>query len=474
MVRVISVDQSVQDFADEALLKARRDVEIGLVIGRNVSGKDYVLQVVRTPLQDGEPPVSMANKGGAVDGKKGKGGQQAQCVFDTEWIIEHAVQLRRILPGGLHVLGIYILCSEVSFQASHSAVGTLLTNLAQEFPDQSTLFDLFAININVSSGQISVKESIKGSLRPCEVRIAPVAAGITTMRCVHNISLKLNLVDSNQQLHKAIHRSIRWEKENRLNKAYPAICGQLPSLEKQVIDIYQENSIQESEPLLVDFLFSFGNHHSGLHAIGVGEDIAAADAKSSGNYTRCASLEISGSIDCRAYVHKREKMASAVEALKKDIENTLVARLDVLVEAAEMAMESLEGTHSIEAKNNNGSNLRHPLLIELKDSNTYSTQFPRRAFISWKNRSGCYCEYLVGDEGKTEALQRLRELVDIEKIDMESFETNEKEGLNPRDLSHRKPSNVIDLLQANGKLLLFLGATVIAIIAILLAATTQF
>lgn len=75
--------------------------QIGVLVGRAATGKDFVLQLVTCPGQEGSAPItakeSTAQKAGGV---KGKAQQAAALTLDADWIVEHAAQVSRLLPGG--------------------------------------------------------------------------------------------------------------------------------------------------------------------------------------------------------------------------------------------------------------------------------------------------------------------------------------------------------------------------------------
>ena len=73
-----------------------------MVVGRSAAGRDMVLQLVSCPDQDGEAPVVLVD---AAPAKKAGGGAKAKAAgggleLSREWVVEHAAQVSRLLPGG--------------------------------------------------------------------------------------------------------------------------------------------------------------------------------------------------------------------------------------------------------------------------------------------------------------------------------------------------------------------------------------
>ncbi|KAL4552785.1 hypothetical protein Ndes2526B_g02694 [Nannochloris sp. 'desiccata'] len=71
MVRTVQVDEAVQQYADQRMLK-RAEAEVGILIGRTTAGKDFLLQLVHTPDQDGEAPIQIASGGNNSSSSKQK------------------------------------------------------------------------------------------------------------------------------------------------------------------------------------------------------------------------------------------------------------------------------------------------------------------------------------------------------------------------------------------------------------------
>lgn len=72
---------------------------MGLVVGRpQPRGEDILLALIPTPNSDVGPAVQQEGKD--------------QITFDTDWLVEHALQLSSVLIGGALVGG---PCLELSF-----------------------------------------------------------------------------------------------------------------------------------------------------------------------------------------------------------------------------------------------------------------------------------------------------------------------------------------------------------------------
>jgi hypothetical protein len=169
-------------------------------------------------------------------------------------------------------------------------------------------------------------------------------------------------------------------------------------------------------------------------AAGAGARGAAPGADGRGRYERAGALALSGVLDCRAWVHRREPVAAAVEAIKADVARSLRARLAVLVEAAEAAEAAAADLHADATRRGPGEGQphqavapppTHPLLRRAAAAAGFAPRLPRRAVARWAGGGGAYCDYLVDGEGAEEALARLAELVGASAVDAAAFECEE-------------------------------------------------
>ena len=468
MVRIISADQSVQDFADGILLQHRNDPEVGLIVGRHVAGKDYVLQVVRTPHQVDEAPIKELKSSMSNAKKKGSGAasRPSQIALDQDWIIEHATQMNRIMAGGLKILGVYVISSSSAFQSSHGVMVNLLREVYRELPPISGSFVPFVITFDVATSQISAREVDGGALRPCEIKIAPVLSAMMMIGCHYDLFLRINLCNQRQQVHNSIRSAIRWEKSHVLDPSQFLVNGRLVPSDKIVMDVAKDGA-SVGDMVSVEWLFPLG--HDSAPSMVLGNDERSKADLDKGESIHYAVLELRGQLDCRAYVHKREKISSAVQALKDDIQDSLLARLDVIVEAAEMVMESLQDTQPPAAIGGSTESKRcHPLLLRVSESGPYTMRLPRRAFVGWKNGMGCYCDYLISGEGAKEAMQRLNELVGDDKVDPAAFVCLESEACDT-DHSQSRTADGKSIFALDARLLSIVGALLIVVLALLLA-----
>lgn len=95
MGRTYIVEETVGQYLSSINLQGKPFVS-GLLIGQCSSQKDYVILATRTPPKE-EQNDNLKHPKSKLDN------------LDEEWATEHANQVSRMLPGGLVVLGVFII-----------------------------------------------------------------------------------------------------------------------------------------------------------------------------------------------------------------------------------------------------------------------------------------------------------------------------------------------------------------------------
>ncbi|XP_035771546.1 protein odr-4 homolog [Neolamprologus brichardi] len=89
MGRGYIVQDDVEGYLSK-LCEQKADPVTGLLIGQSSTQRDYVVMAIRTP-------------------QKEESAAAARNSVDKEWVTEHARQVSRMLPGGLSVVGVFII-----------------------------------------------------------------------------------------------------------------------------------------------------------------------------------------------------------------------------------------------------------------------------------------------------------------------------------------------------------------------------
>ncbi len=424
-------------------------LQVGILIGRTTTGKDFLLQLVCSPDQDGEAPIQIITSGTSSSSKsqKSSSGNKGtssssggKLTLDEEWIVEHAAQAARTLPGGLDILGIYILCDDKTFQSGQGVILNALKKVNQEISSPaasatgSAAAPLLALHIDSITAKIAAREVSGASLRMCEVKPSSLVANMVEVQCQYRVDLKVNLVGGKQRLHDAIKDAVAWQSEHRVKASIAVIDNKIPDTSQQIVDVLKNGG----SSLSMELLTPISTPPATLAAVGAnGTDLPPSATTGKGEYQRQAEFALAGELDCRAFVHKREPLSAAIEAIKGDVERTLLTRMDILVEAAQMATDEAQARFdaatardlkSGKPPSTQGAQApKHPLLLRVAGVDAYKPTFPRRAFLKWKQSSCCsFCDYIVEGEGMSEAVQRVQELMGADSVDPSTFQCEEK------------------------------------------------
>ncbi|PRW61426.1 odr-4-like protein [Chlorella sorokiniana] len=427
MVRNVQADAAIQQYA-ERCVQERRAAEVGALVGRVAPGKDLVLQVLRAPDRDGAAPLTVsASASSAPAGKKGKAGGKAGgggggLQLDDEWVVEHAAMIERLLPGGLDVVGLYVLCSGAAFAGATSQLAALADAAAKEL--SSRLPSLLLLHIDSVSGALTLREAAFG-LRPAELKVAPLADQMVQLQSRHTLDLRLPVCDSAQEL-QAAFQSACDAAAARLRGALGLVAGHLATPDCQLADLDGVPPAGATAAAPVELLLqppsSLAFCTAGGGKAGSGLQRGRAEESSAG------SVALRGVLDCRACVHRREPAAAAVDAVAADVRRSLQARLDALLDAAEQQQEAAEAEAAAAAAAAAGSGgkagapassapaLAHPLFSAARSSKkAVDVTLPRRAFVGAAAAGGIpFCDYLFEGESMQALRGRLQMLLPVE------------------------------------------------------------
>lgn len=400
------------------------------------SEKDFVLQLIPTPEEEeGVPTVHIKQLSGSTNdsgkAKKPPSGRQKgpSCAVrvDNEWVTEHACQLARILPGGLSVLGIYLYCKSEEFKSFQTSCISLLHDINREVNVVKSHGKAnVVVHVDAVKAVMSAREMDGGNtLKPCELKNSSLLTDMIEIQCSYPLDVQLDITNDGQILNECIQDVISWEIDHRVKPSVPLLMGKVPSNQQQIYDVMKHEGFSHVPfELLVPF------ETCGPMSLPDGIKAETRDSMCGGYQSR-GKINLSGLIECRAYVYKREQITAALEAIKEDVELSLRARLEILVEAAEMATEAMEEENSSQNLRNksNGEtrkSRKHPMLETAGNIGSYTPHMPRRAFLKWRQGPCSYCDYVVEGDGVTEALHRMKEIVGPGKVDATTFQCKEE------------------------------------------------
>ncbi|XP_048117028.1 protein odr-4 homolog [Alosa alosa] len=341
----------------------------GLLIGQSSPQRDYVVLPTKTPQRGTE------SSSGALDD------------VDIEWVTEHAKQVSRMLPGGLSVLGVFMI---VLPELSKEAMNTLrkLVFAVDKYLTKGTLWDgtdedvteRVALQICSKTRKVVCKtfdvKDPKSSAKPADWKYqSGVSSSWPVVTCSVRLDLRLPVLDrSSEEKHKSIKEGLqRWAK--RIIASTCLINGKVMAPEAELVAGQKRNPKLGQQKFQAQVLLPPMETQL--------ESSVCVAAQPS------PSVVIRGQVSCRAYVHSNKpKAGQAMEAIKRDIVNTVSCRVDMLFD--DLYMDQAEDRGAAEGQQ----------------------CLPLRVFAPVPEAGFCVCDYMFPDESVAEVAEHLQEMLD--------------------------------------------------------------
>ncbi|XP_071607195.1 protein odr-4 homolog isoform X3 [Heliangelus exortis] len=329
MGRTYFVEESIGQYLSDLSTQPKPYVT-GLLIGQCSPQRDYVIRAVRTPPKEEQKEDSISSP--------------RLASVDEEWITTHASQVSRMLPGGILVLGVFIIATP---ELSKDTQNTLR----------------------------------RSSAKPADWKYqSALSASWSTLYCTVNVNIHIPLLTTspNHDLEKNTKNGLnRWSKQ--IEDGVFLINGQVKGDDAELLEGQKklrgntQPSPQFSDVKVLTQLSQGSSHRS-----------TATVQVCSG------SINLKGAVKCRAYIHNNKpKVKEAIQALKRDIINTLSDRCEILFE--DMIIN--EGPHK--------KNLEKEYHV-----------LPQRLFVPVAGSSVMLSDYKFGDEATGEIQERFVEMLD--------------------------------------------------------------
>lgn len=391
MGRTYIVDETVGQYLSNINLQGKPFVS-GLLIGQCSSQKDYVILATRTPPKE-EQNENLKHPKTKLDN------------LDEEWAAEHAHQVSRMLPGGLLVLGVFIIATlelandfqnalrRLIYAVEKSMNRKRLWNFTEEEISERVILHICSSKKKISCRTYDVHDP-KSSARPADWKYQNgLSTSWLSLECtVHiDIHIPLSTTSVSYTLEKNTKNGLtRWAKQ--IENAIYFINGQVKD---------------EDSDLLEGQKKSRGNAQATSHSLDVRvltQLLLNSDHRSTATVQICSgSINLKGDVKCRAYVHSNKpKVKDAVQAVKRDILNTVADRCEILFE--DLLLNEIP---------------------EKKDSEKEFHILPHRVFVPIPGSTVMLCDYKYGDESAEEIRDHFIEMLD-QMIQMEHLEIAEE------------------------------------------------
>ncbi|NXG62519.1 ODR4 protein, partial [Hemiprocne comata] len=377
MGRTYFVEEAIGEYLSDLSTKSRPYVT-GLLIGQCSSQRDYVIRAVRTPPKEEQ--------------REGSSAPPTLASIDEEWVTTHASQVSRMLPGGLLVLGVFIIATPELSKDSQNTLRRLIFSVEKSLtkrrlwqPAAKEVSDRAALQICAATKKVVCRsydvQDPKSSAKPADWKYqGALSASWSALACTVNVNIHIPLLATspNHDLEKNTKNGLnRWSKQ--IEESVFLINGQVKSDDAELLDGQKklrgntQSSTQFSDVKVLTQLSQGSSHRS-----------TATVQVCSG------SINLKGAVKCRAYIHNNKpKVKEAIQALKRDIINTLSDRCEILFE--DLIIN--EGPHkkSVERE-------YHVL--------------PQRLFVPVAGSSVMLSDYKFGDEAAGEIQERFAEMLD--------------------------------------------------------------
>ncbi|XP_059947115.1 protein odr-4 homolog isoform X2 [Mesoplodon densirostris] len=344
MGRTYIVEETVGQYLSNVSLQGKAFVS-GLLIGQCSSQKDYVILATRTPPKEEKDESSKHSKA-KLDN------------LDEEWATEHANQVSRMLPGGLLVLGVFIITT---------------LEMGNEF--QNTLH--------------------RSSAKPADWKYQNgLSASWLSLECTVyiNIHVPLSTTSVSYTLEKNTKNGlIHWAKQ--IENSIYLINGQIKDEDCDLLEGQKKSSRGNTQAT---------NHSFDVRVLT--QLLLNSDHRSTATVQICSgSVNLKGAVKCRAYIHSNKpKVKDAVQAMKRDILNTVADRCEILFE--DLLLNEIP---------------------EKKDSEKEFHILPHRVFVPIPGSTVMLCDYKFGDESAEEIRDHFIEMLD-HMIQIEDLEIAEE------------------------------------------------
>ncbi|KAM4720820.1 protein odr-4 homolog isoform 2-T2 [Rhinophrynus dorsalis] len=381
MGRSYYVDDAVEKYFSK-LIQQQKAYVTGLIIGQYSSQRDYVLLAAQTPHKEEQ-----------CEGLKRKPGLSKLEEIDEEWISMHASQVGRMLPGGLLVLGVFLITAPDLTKDAQSALRKLIFAVEKSSAknrlwryDDNDVSERVAIHICSGTRKITCRtfdvNDPKSTAKPADWKYQSTVLSWLTIECNMRVDVTIPLTSSSssyQEQQKSTRVGLlKWARE--MDEAVVLLNGQVKDKDGDLLEEHKKSS-------------RFVNPST--------SQIITANILTPSpliNDTRCtalvqvckSSMSIRGIVKCRGYVHSnRPKVRDAVQAIKRDILNTVSGRCEILFEDI-----------ILNGPQNESENEICPL--------------PQRVFVPISGSNLMLCDYVFGDETAEDLQNRFLEMLDQE------------------------------------------------------------
>ncbi|XP_067000266.2 protein odr-4 homolog [Anabrus simplex] len=396
MVRSVVAEENILPYLTR--LTRQEGYDIGLILGQTTENRDYVVHLARTPRTSSkgtkdDTSDSIESQTSIVEPSpiKSISDIQESCVAD------HAKHVTRMLPGGMFVLGIFVVGPGDVF-ATDGSVARLCTILARIKKTLSS--SRFLYGNSPSSEKLVLHLSSKTHRFVCKMlnpdsahstpitidwKFQPKATKWHQIDCQYELDQQFPIpIDKVTQPLKKILQDVLTNVSEQIKLAVCMIDGEVRESSEIIETIGRKKKGKNSSkpvPQEEGKLLSASMYIPCDKQVDKETEMLVQEC--------CGEMKFQGILASRVFLHQKASVQEAVQALKEDIVRSLASRL-------EMHWDSL-------IEEEQGSPEEHVTLHEP----------PRRVLVPLPHCRVSLSDYLFPGEGPSEALISLQELLDL-------------------------------------------------------------
>ncbi|KAM0731908.1 Protein odr-4-like protein [Formica fusca] len=370
---------------------------IGLILGQSAGQKDYVVHLAKTPPPLTKNVVEETLISPTSLEEQDTANTYIKSVMDIpiSWIADHAKHVTKMLPGGMWVLGVFIVGPEDTLDNTNnvqklksvlSAIYKTLSwnnkHLYGNNHDEKIILSFNSITQKCICKSIDItKDNI---LKPADWKFQERAAKWHQLEALIDFDrLFLIAADKNPETFKKQLQNILASVADLIDSSLVVIEGEVgaPDDALEMIGKRKKNSKECKNKK---------DNNNNSFQVNLYIPCEQSDTNSCIKVTSCsASIRLIGQLVSRTFLHQKASIAEANMAVKQDIVRSLASRL-------EMHWDSL-------IEEENGS----------PEENITLHEPPRRVLIALPENKVTLSDYLFPGEGPQEALLSLQELLDL-------------------------------------------------------------
>uniref|UniRef100_A0A672K1V4 Protein odr-4 homolog n=1 Tax=Sinocyclocheilus grahami TaxID=75366 RepID=A0A672K1V4_SINGR len=277
-----------------------------------------------------------------------------------EWVTEHAKQVSRMLPGGLCILGLFLVTPPELSKDAQNALKRVWS-----------LMYLFFLSAHLTVCKTFDVKDPQSSAKPADWKYQTGVSSSWPM-LICSVEVDVQILVSSDITDKCMKDGLRrWAEQ--IEAAYCLING------RQALDDSELSSGQKKNPKTT--------HRQTLPARIFVTDIINGANISALVQVCSGSVKVRGVVYCRAYIHNNKpKARHAAQAIKRGIINTVCSRVEMFLEDLLINEGSHKGTQAL----------------------------PRRVFAPVPISGLSVCDYMFPDESTADVAERLKEMLDCE------------------------------------------------------------